>query len=112
MFSVTSKLRSCCLLSFLQQYAPPAPGAPPNVPEMMQMSARILLTISSGVQVFHINANNEVQVDSDPTELKIFTLNKAYQPVTPQTVSWIQVGEFTYPLVPKKSPVLKTGYGA
>ncbi|XP_003741854.1 spartin [Galendromus occidentalis] len=89
-----------------------APGAPPNAPDMMQMSARVLLSIPSGAQVFHISPNDDVQVESDATELKILTLNKAHQPITPQTVSWIQVGDFTYPLVPKKSPVLKTGYGA
>lgn len=92
------------------------PGPPPAASSTdgltKQMSARQLLLIPGGVQVFHIASSGQVTVRSDPTELYVYTLNAAYQPISQQTVSWLQVGEFTYPLVPGKSPVLKTGYGA
>ncbi|OQR77070.1 spartin-like [Tropilaelaps mercedesae] len=77
-----------------------------------QASPRQLVHIPSRVQVFHITDLGSVSLHSDPNELFIFTLNPASYPVSQQTVSWLQVGEFTYTFVPGKSPILKTGYGA
>ncbi|XP_022647240.1 spartin-like isoform X2 [Varroa destructor] len=100
-----------CSKEVLQDAPSPTPSAPPDS-MMIQTSARQLVHIPGGVQVFHTTSSGEVSVQSDPTELFVFTRNPAYCPISAQTVSWLQVGEFTYSLVPGKSPVLKTGFGA
>lgn len=65
-----------------------------------------------GVQVFHISASGEVTTPSYPDTLHVVRFDrendKNGQELPP---AFIEVGEWTYPLIRGKSPVLKANYG-
>lgn len=77
-------------------------------------AAEEVLLIPNGVQVFFIKGD-ETSVPSYPTSLKIFKFSPSTSPVTPSSSgppAFLQVGDWVYPLVPGRSPVLHSTYGA
>lgn len=84
-------------------------------------NAEELLEISEGVQIFFINGE-ETTAPSYPTSLKIFKFlqsdahSAAQQACAAAGIdappAFLQVGDWIYPLVPGRSPVLHSSYGA
>lgn len=76
-------------------------------------AAEELFVIPDGVQVFFIQGD-ETSVPSYPANLKIFKFsNEKLNGVSAvEPPAFLQVGDWIYPLVPGRSPVLHSTYGA
>lgn len=77
--------------------------------------AEELFCIESGVQIFYVSAEGGVEAPPEPTDLHVYRLpgrQDAMFPDEKAPLPWLQVGTWIYPLVPKQSPALKSGYGA
>lgn len=68
--------------------------------------AEILFTIAGKVQVFYINAEGKVSAPCYPSSLFIFKFKSE------DSAAFLKVGEWVYPLVPGKSPILRSNEGA
>jgi hypothetical protein len=65
-----------------------------------------------GVQVFHVSAGGEVTTPSYPETLHLVKFDQEKKRNEAQLPpAFIEVGEWTYPLVWGKSPILKAHYG-
>eukprot|EP00092_Neocalanus_flemingeri_P040513 GFUD01044118.1.p1 GENE.GFUD01044118.1~~GFUD01044118.1.p1 ORF type:complete len:589 (-),score=207.51 GFUD01044118.1:128-1894(-) len=65
-----------------------------------------------GVQVFHVSASGEVSTPSYPETLHLIKFDReANRHGTQLPPAFIEVGDWTYPLVRGKSPILKAQYG-
>ncbi|XP_013782172.1 spartin-like [Limulus polyphemus] len=75
--------------------------------------AEELFSIPGGVQLFCVSPEGYVSVPSSPTCLYIykFTASASGQAST-RPPAWLQIGNWSYPLLPGKSPVLHSGFGA
>jgi hypothetical protein len=64
------------------------------------------------MQVFHVSASGEVTTSSYPEVLHIVKFTQEKKKSGSQLPpAFIEVGEWTYPLVRGKSPILKANYG-
>ncbi|KAH7954698.1 hypothetical protein HPB49_021027 [Dermacentor silvarum] len=80
-----------------------------------QKEAEELFCVESGVQIFYVSVGGGVEDTSEPTDLHVYRLPGRQDAIFPNDKSpltWLQVGTWIYPLVPKKSPALRSGYGA
>ncbi|KRY29727.1 Activator of basal transcription 1 [Trichinella spiralis] len=76
--------------------------------------AELICQIDDGVQLFYI-LGDEATIPSYPTKLQIFKYTKPPQSEGEselKTVGFISVGSWVYPLLPGKSPVLHSTFGA
>ncbi|XP_069173446.1 spartin isoform X2 [Procambarus clarkii] len=88
--------------------------APPATPVMSPQQGEMIFQIENGVQIFFIYPDGRVTSPSYPSFLTVFTFP---QPIgdggAPSGArGFIQVGEWSYPLIPAQSPVLHSFYGA
>lgn len=77
--------------------------------------AEELFSIDSGVQIFYVSAGGAVEAPPEPTDLHVYRLpgrRDAMFPDEKLPLAWLQVGMWIYPLIPKQSPALRSGYGA
>ena len=72
----------------------------------MPSDAIILFTIAGKVQIFYISKNGNVSAPSYPSSLFIFKFK------IDDTTAFLKVGDWVYPLVKGKSPILKSNEGA
>jgi len=77
-------------------------------------NATEIFSIPDGVQIFFITPEGYVSAPSYPSALKIFKFNESQdEPSTSeQPSSFLQVGDWFYPLQPGASPALQANYGA
>ena len=68
--------------------------------------AKILFTIAGKVQIFHISSDGKVSTPSYPSSLFMFKLQSDTE------ITFLQVGSWVYPIVPGKSPILKSSEGS
>ncbi len=70
------------------------------------------LTLSLIGQVFHVSPGGEVTTPSYPETLHVIRLDRAVDKAgTELPPAFIEVGDWTYPLVRGKSPIMKSNYG-
>ncbi|KAK8769818.1 hypothetical protein V5799_013716 [Amblyomma americanum] len=77
--------------------------------------AEELFSIDSGVQIFYVSAGGAVEAPPEPTDLHVYRLPGRRDAMfldEKSPLAWLQVGTWIYPLVPKQSPALRSGYGA
>lgn len=77
--------------------------------------AEELFCIESGVQIFYVSGGGGVEAPLEPTDLHVYRLPGRQDAIFPDDkapLPWLQVGTWIYPLVPKQSPALRSGYGA
>ncbi|OQV21154.1 putative Spartin [Hypsibius exemplaris] len=75
-------------------------------------SATELFCIPSGVQVFFVSPEGHVSAPSSPAALKILRLDRPPPNGVPNCSTFLQIGTYTYPLMPGQSPSLHADYGA
>ena len=81
----------------------------------MPSDAEILFTIAGQVQIFYINKDGNVSAPSYPSSLFIFkfkTSSTTTSDSADNSTSFLKVGDWVYPLVKGKSPILKSNEGA
>ena len=83
----------------------------------MPSDAEILFTIAGQVQIFYINKDGNVSAPSYPSSLFIFKFKTSSTTTTSATndedsTSFLKVGDWVYPLVKGKSPILKSNEGS
>lgn len=86
-----------------------------NTAHPPRREAEELFCIESGVQIFYVSAGGGVEAPPEPTDLHVYRLpgrQDAMFPDEKAPLPWLQVGSWIYPLVPKQSPALKSGFGA
>uniref|UniRef100_A0A224Z8G8 Spartin n=1 Tax=Rhipicephalus zambeziensis TaxID=60191 RepID=A0A224Z8G8_9ACAR len=86
-----------------------------NTARPPRREAEELFCIDSGVQIFYVSAGGGVEAPPEPTDLHVYRLpgrQDAMFPDEKAALPWLQVGTWIYPLVPKQSPALKSGFGA
>ncbi|XP_037506965.1 spartin isoform X2 [Rhipicephalus sanguineus] len=86
-----------------------------NTARPPRREAEELFCIESGVQIFYVSAGGGVEAPPEPTDLHVYRLpgrQDAMFPDEKAPLPWLQVGTWIYPLVPKQSPALKSGFGA
>uniref|UniRef100_A0A2P2I2L0 Spartin-like n=1 Tax=Hirondellea gigas TaxID=1518452 RepID=A0A2P2I2L0_9CRUS len=91
--------------------------SPVVTPVMSPREGQLLFRIESGVQIFFIYPDGRVTSPSYPSFLEIVTFNEPLPVTSGQleggaTSGFLQVGEWSYPLVRATSPVLHSFYGA
>jgi len=65
-----------------------------------------------GVQVFHVTSSGEVTTPSYPETLHIIKFDREYNRKGAELPpAFLEVGQWTYPLLKGKSPILKADYG-
>ena len=65
------------------------------------------------VQVFHVSPGGEVTTPSYPETLHVVRLDRARDKSGAELPpAFLEVGEWTYPLLRGKSPVMKSSYGS
>jgi len=74
--------------------------------------ATALLVIPDGVQLFFITREGAVSAPSYPTSLAVYVFNEQAAALSSPAPAFLQVGEWVYPLLPGRSPVLRSDYGA
>ena len=63
-------------------------------------------------QVFHVSPGGEVTTPSYPETLHVIRLDRTVDKAgTELPPAFIEVGDWTYPLVRGKSPIMKSSYG-
>ena len=61
--------------------------------------------------MFHVSASGEVTTPSYPETLHLVKFDREKRSGAELPPAFIEVGEWTYPLVRGKSPILKADYG-
>lgn len=88
--------------------------SPLVTPVMSPQNGEMIFQIENGVQIFFIYPDGRVTSPSYPSFLAVFTfpqlIGGAASPDGAR--GFLQVGEWSYPLVPARSPVLHSFYGA
>ncbi|KAJ8028469.1 Spartin [Holothuria leucospilota] len=85
---------------------------PPSYEETME-DAYEIYGIAEGVQIYFISSAGYVSAPSYPSNLKIYKFfDEEKVRVTGQPPAFLQVGEWLYPLVPGRSPALRSDDGA
>ena len=65
------------------------------------------------VQVFHVSPGGEVTTPSYPETLHVVRLDRARDKTGAELPpAFLEVGEWTYPLLRGKSPIMKSSYGS
>ncbi|CAL1273069.1 unnamed protein product [Larinioides sclopetarius] len=79
-----------------------------------RMSSEVidLFCIPGDVQIFFVSFDGSVSAPHLPASLHIYQFVDQKSPVDIRPPAWLQVGSWTYPLVPGQSPALESGYGA
>ena len=75
-------------------------------------SATEVFCIPDGVQIFFVSPEGHVSAPSQPSALKILRLDRPPPNGVPNCTTFLQVGAWTYPLLPGASPSLHADYGA
>ncbi|XP_076046807.1 spartin isoform X2 [Oratosquilla oratoria] len=88
--------------------------SPQVTPLMSPQHGELVFKIDDGVQIFFIYPEGRVTSPSYPSYLGVFMLNEPIGGTTPagSARGFLQVGEWSYPLIPAQSPVLHSFYGA
>lgn len=91
-----------------------AAESPIVTPVMSPQQGEMIFQIENGVQIFFIYKDGRVTSPSYPSFLAVFTVP---QPIGSGVTAndargFLQVGEWSYPLIPARSPVLHSFYGA
>ncbi|XP_015921418.1 spartin isoform X2 [Parasteatoda tepidariorum] len=70
-----------------------------------------LFCVPEGVQLFFVSYDGSVTTNSTQTSLYVYQFidNKDVEIKPP---AWLQIGSWTYPLIPGQSPALESSYGA
>ncbi|XP_066977714.1 spartin isoform X3 [Macrobrachium rosenbergii] len=88
--------------------------SPIVTPVMSPQNGEMVFQVENGVQIFFIYADGRVTSPSYPSFLAVFLFPENIGGVaTPDGArGFLQVGEWSYPLIPARSPVLHSFYGA
>jgi len=85
----------------------------PSHPSGGGREAEELFLLPDCVHIFFVTGSGKVSTFSEPSTLRIFKFkDDATIPDTSDAKTFIQVGGWTHPLIPGKSPVLEAGNGA
>lgn len=88
-------------------------NSPLVTPVMSPQAGEMIFQIENGVQIFFIYPDGRVTSPSYPSFLAVFTFPELIPGNdTAGARGFLQVGEWSYPLVPAQSPVLHSFYGA
>lgn len=90
-------------------------NSPVVTPVVNAQQGEMILNIENGVQIFFILPDGTVTSPSYPSFLAIFTFPEPIKGIPGTDANargFLQVGEWSYPLVPAQSPVLHSFYGA
>ncbi|KAK7069582.1 Spartin [Halocaridina rubra] len=81
---------------------------------MSPQNGEMIFQVENGVQIFFIYPDGRVTSPSYPSFLAVFTFPQPIGGATNPNGArgFLQVGEWSYPLVPAQSPVLHSFYGA
>merc|ERR1719500_548630 len=83
-----------------------------SVTSVTSREAGEILFSMGEVQVFHVSPGGEVTTPSYPETLHVIRLDRAEDKAgTELPPAFIEVGDWTYPLVRGKSPIMKSNYG-
>ncbi|KAF8782242.1 spartin-like isoform X2 [Argiope bruennichi] len=79
-----------------------------------RMSSEVidLFCIPGDVQIFFVSFDGSVSAPHSPSSLHVYQFVDQKSPIDIRPPAWLQVGSWTYPLVPGQSPALESGYGA
>ncbi|GFT02187.1 spartin [Nephila pilipes] len=79
-----------------------------------RMSSEVvnLFCISSDVQIFFVSYDGSVSAPNSPDSLNIYQFVDKENAPDIRPPAWLQIGNWTYPLIPGQSPALESGYGA
>ncbi|XP_068216967.1 spartin isoform X2 [Palaemon carinicauda] len=88
--------------------------SPTVTPIVSPQNGEMVFQVENGVQIFFIYADGRVTSPSYPSFLSVFLFPENIGGVaTPDGArGFLQVGEWSYPLIPSRSPVLHSFYGA
>ncbi|XP_042859722.1 spartin-like isoform X2 [Penaeus japonicus] len=88
--------------------------SPIVTPVMSPQNGEMIFQIENGVQIFFIYPDGRVTSPSYPSFLAVFTFPEPIGHSTGPNAArgFLQVGEWSYPLIPARSPVLHSFYGA
>lgn len=90
-------------------------SSPLVTPVVAAQQGEMIFNVENGVQIFFILPDGTVTSPSYPSFLAIFTFPEPIKGVPGAGANargFLQVGEWSYPLVPAQSPVLHSFYGA
>ena len=80
-------------------------------PVQMPQNATALFVIPDGVQIFFITAQGAVTAPSYPASLAVYCFDE-HPTDRDSAPAFLQVGDWVYPLLPGRSPALRSDYGA
>lgn len=96
-----------------------SPGLPNGSPSSLSEFNAVAevterFSILEGVQLFFVSPDGGVSTSGSTTSLHIYQFidNGCSSDTASRPPAWLQVGNWTYPLVPGKSPSFESGYGA
>nr|XP_027221066.1 spartin-like [Penaeus vannamei] len=95
-------------------FADIASESPIVTPVMSPQNGEMIFQIENGVQIFFIYPDGRVTSPSYPSFLAVFTFPEpiGHNAGPNGARGFLQVGEWSYPLIPARSPVLHSFYGA
>ncbi|XP_054721908.1 spartin-like [Uloborus diversus] len=70
-----------------------------------------LFCVPDEVQLFYVSCDGSVSTHSSHTSLNVYQFVD-HEDAARRPPAWLQVGSWTYPLIPGQSPALESGYGA
>ena len=79
------------------------------------IDASVLFSIRDGVQMFFITPEGYVSAPSYPSSLSVYKFTDSPQPSASndqRPPAFLKIGDWTYPLLPGRSPVLHANWGA
>ncbi|GFY38921.1 spartin [Trichonephila inaurata madagascariensis] len=79
-----------------------------------RMSSEVvnLFCIPGDVQIFFVSHDGSVSAPNSPDSLNIYQFVDKENAPDIRPPAWLQIGNWTYPLIPGQSPALESGYGA
>ncbi len=88
------------------------PGRPAAAGSCVETDAVQIFSIPDGVQIFYIRADGAVTAPSYPSSLGIYHFHAVPESDGMSPPAFMEVGNWTYPLLPRRSPVLHSSFGA
>ncbi|XP_047487990.1 spartin-like [Penaeus chinensis] len=114
--SVIQSIHKICSVSQVQDaaFTEIASESPIVTPVMSPQNGEMIFQIENGVQIFFIYPDGRVTSPSYPSFLAVFTFPEpiGHNAGPNGARGFLQVGEWSYPLIPARSPVLHSFYGA
>lgn len=71
-----------------------------------------LFSIQENVMLFYVSSDGSVTTTSNQSSLHIYKFVDQDAAINYVPPAWLQIGSWSYPLIPGQSPVLESGYGA